>query len=111
VKKLILGLCLLSNSLYAKEFFSCDLSVDQKIIRSKTVELLTRNLTIDMGPYNIYHFSGGVSGDYKYAWYYFDEVGAQKVSVEKVENPPVEAIAVSEIGELIKLSCNLVEEN
>jgi hypothetical protein len=109
-KMFFLVLVLLSYGLCAKEFFGCDLSVNDKIIRSKKVEVEIRNLTIDMGTYGIYNFFGGVSGNYKYAWYWFDQINRRQVTVLPIDNPPAEVVAVNASGEFIKLTCDLSEE-
>ena len=104
----ILTLGFFTTKLWATEMIVCDLSVNGKIIRTESAELgNARNVQLDLGIYSKYHFGGGVSGAYKYAWYWWDEQELSSLDKKEFLTDPAVSIAITETGDEIKASCDL----
>ena len=85
---LIFGLCSLSIS--ASEVFTCELSVNNKVTRTESVTLAnSKNLQLDLGAYSKYHFGGGISDAFKYAWYWYDELESNLLEKNKQISDPL----------------------
>jgi hypothetical protein len=98
----------LSSNLFAKEVFICDLFLNDNIIKTQGVDYTPgKTIQIDLGLQSGYRFGGGVKGDYKYAWYWFDQVGTMTAQGGEVTGNPVTASTLSEFGEKLEVSCDL----
>ena len=96
----ILFLGFYSINISAFEVFTCELSVNNKLIRTESVMLVnSKNIQLDLGTYSKYHFGGGISGAFKYAWYWYDELESNLLVQNKQISDPAVAVAISETGE------------